>query len=75
MTCRKGTVSRKGLAIVYRAALGTGRVCEESRTGGRTTATATATVTAELRPPSEETPSRGGGGGAGLGPLTDGLLL
>lgn len=29
MTCRKGTLSRKGLAIVYRAALNAGRVYEE----------------------------------------------
>lgn len=50
-----------------RAALNAGRVYEESRTGGRMTATVT--VTAELRPPSGGNPEPGGDG-AGLGPLT-----
>lgn len=58
MTCRKGTLSRKGLAIVYRAALNAGRVYEESRTGGRMTVAVT--VTAELRPPSGGNPEPGG---------------
>lgn len=63
----------KSLAIVCRAALNAGKVYEESRTGGRMTATVT--VTAELRPPSGGNPEPGGVMvQAGLGPLTDGLL-